>query len=251
MRKTGTLGIANDHVFKRRASDSGAERERCRDADSDGELTPRAQWDAVGNEVEFDRGNIGDRPRQRQDAGDCEQAIVARFGVVAAWVDARWRLQHFRQLRPARSRRRRDGLERVRVRQAAEQPTEHEGTEPLGPRIQSRVRWCLSRVRPPRCHAQAVVGLDVCRGDRGDHRQAIALVRQHVRRQHAESTFADRATGQRDRQGQPCRYNFTAAIIDQQHRRPRDSRTQNRQVGPEQPRGQRVVGGSPFNNSDS
>ena len=37
------FGIAGDHVFRRRASDSGAERERCGDSETDREMPPVAK----------------------------------------------------------------------------------------------------------------------------------------------------------------------------------------------------------------
>ena len=139
----------------------------------------------------------------------------------------------------------------MRAGQPTERSAEDKGAEPFGPGVHRRVRRRVPGVRLPSRCAQALVGLDVRRGDRGDHRQAVVLVRQHVRRQQPETTFASQATSQRHLQCAPLGDRLSAAVVDQQDHRSRDARPQNRQRGPRQPSGHRTVEGRPFNNAAS
>lgn len=249
MRKVGTLAISADHVFRRRARDSGAERERRRHAEADGELPPGAQRRLLLGEVED--GGIDHGARHRQDVGDGHQSLTACFGSVAARVDACLLELDRCECRPASRRRRHDRLERMRIGQAAKRSAEREGAEPFRPRVQRRVRRCQARVRRPRRCAQALVRLDVCRRRRRDHREAVVLVRQHVGRQHPEAPFAFAAASQRDPQGPPLGQQLPSPVVDKQHHRSRHARPQQDQRNPSQPRGHRAVEGKPFSSAAS
>ena len=253
MGKAGTLGIANEDEFKRRAPDSGAERERCGHSGLNRELPPAAQPRSIARHLELDiePGEVEHRPRRCQDLGDGNQALAPRFGAVAQWIDGRRPPRRRVQRRPTCGD---DGHRRLvgmGVGQAAERSAEHEGAEPLGPGMQSRVCRRLPSVRRPSHRAQTLVVLDMRPGDRADHRQAVVLVRQDVGRQQPATTLAGPATDQRHGKHAALGDQLTAAIVDQQDHRSRDARPQNRQRGPRQPCGHRRVEASPFNNAAS
>lgn len=250
MKKAGTFAIASTHVFKRRAFESGAERKRCGDSESDCELSEGAQRQSIVRPIEIDieRGDVEHDRGQRQDAGDGGQALTTCRGAVARRIDQR-RLERRRlQHRPTRSDDGDDRLVGMCTGETPEGSTEHMGAEPLGPRVHGRVCWCPSRVRRRGCIAQALVGLDVLRRERGDHRQAVVLVRQDVGRQQPEAALADLAKDQRYRQ-LPLLSDQLITVMDQQHHRPVDARSQQHQRNPTQSRGHRRVEGSPFNNA--
>jgi hypothetical protein len=249
MRKTGTLRIESDHVFRRRAPNSGAERERCGNPETHRELSQGTQWQEIGRQVETDVecGDGEPGARRCQDVGDGDQALATGAAAIATWVDLCRLLRLRRQRRPARGDGRHDRLVGMCVWQPAERPAEHEGTEPFDPGVQGRVGRHLAGVRRPGRRAQALVGLHVRRSGRGDHRQAVTLVRQDVGRKQPEAPAADPATSQRHRQHLLHGDCLTLTVVDQQDSRPVDARPQNRQRGPRQPLGHRSVEGSPFN----
>lgn len=249
LRKVGTLAISADTVFERRARDSGPERERRRHSEADGELPPCAQRRLLLGKVE--NGGIDHGARHGQDVCYSHQSLTACLRVVATRVDGSWFDLCRGECRPARRCLRHDRLERVCIGQTAERSAERKGAEPLGPRVQRRMRRRLPRVRRPGRYAQGLVRFDVGRRRRHDHREAILLVRQHVGRQHPEPPLAVPAPSERNLQGPSQGHLLAAAIVDQQHRRSRHARPQQDQRNPTQPRGHRAGEGRPFTSAVS
>ena len=249
MGKDGTLAISADTVFERRARDAGAERERRRYSETDGELPPSAQRRLALGDIED--GGIDHGARCRQEVGDAHQSLTACLRAVPTRIDGGWLDLHRCECRPTRRRHRHDRLEWVRIRQAPERSAEREGTEPFRPPVQRRMRRRQPRVRHPCRHAQALVRFDVRRRRRGDHREAVLLVRQHVGRQHPEPPLAVAAPRERNLQGLPQSHLLPAAVVDQQHHWSRHATPLQDQRNPTQPRGHRAVEGKPFSRAAS